>query len=534
VVGQVMQGSPAQKAGIETGDWIAYIDDEYQHDFTKLQANIVLAGEGNELKTVIRKPDGTYRTLMIAPQRPPYDAKGFLSIGVTPAYDLVAVEDNELNRKRLAEIRANPHRVATSQVVLEPGDEIVAVNGKRLEPTRQQDRLSHDPAVREAYFDAKRRNLAAFETELQASNGRPVQITVATAGGTEDTRSVKPGFAIGVDGRSIRMGGMTMRSIIDQVTEGSPVENKALPGDVVEEVSLATPTAPAVSTPTIELLKETLNAAGNNGDKVNLKLQRGDEYVQLDGIETIKLETKKRGLGVALDLETERAVVGSVVSGSAADRAGIQRGARLTKINDTAVTTWFDVRAALATAKPNEPLTVAVAGSDKTYSLSLSEAEIEEVNAIQLTSGLELQNFSFPRQTDNVIKAMGWGVVETTSLLKQFYISLQRMIDGSVSAKNMMGPVGIFHAGTSFADRGYVWLIWFLCMISANLAVVNFLPIPIVDGGLFTFLIIEKIQGRPISAKTQTVAQIVGLALLGFVFVFATWQDISRMIWGWG
>ena len=83
-----------------------------------------------------------------------------------------------------------------------------------------------------------------------------------------------------------------------------------------------------------------------------------------------------------------------------------------------------------------------------------------------------------------------------------------------MSPKNLMGPVGIVHAGTKFAFKGGDWLLWFLSMISANLAVVNFLPIPIVDGGQFLFLIIEKIQGRPLSAKTQSIAQVVGLAVL--------------------
>jgi regulator of sigma E protease len=66
-------------------------------------------------------------------------------------------------------------------------------------------------------------------------------------------------------------------------------------------------------------------------------------------------------------------------------------------------------------------------------------------------------------------------------------------------------------------------------MISANLAVVNFLPIPIVDGGLFTFLIVEKIKGRPLSAKTQTIAQFVGMAVLLCVFLLVTYQDIARL-----
>src|SRR3954451_5173010 len=104
------------------------------------------------------------------------------------------------------------------------------------------------------------------------------------------------------------------------------------------------------------------------------------------------------------------------------------------------------------------------------------------------------------------------------------------MTQGSVPASNLMGPYGIVKAGAGFANRGTDWLIWFLAMISANLAVVNFLPLPIgvIDGGLFVFLIVEKIQGRPISPRVQNIAQMVGLALILSVFILVTIQDISR------
>ena len=118
---------------------------------------------------------------------------------------------------------------------------------------------------------------------------------------------------------------------------------------------------------------------------------------------------------------------------------------------------------------------------------------------------------------------------ETWDFTLQFYLTLHRMVTGGVSAKNLMGPVGIFQAGTGFASKGGDWLLWFLAMISANLAVVNFLPIPIVDGGLFTFLIVEKLQGRPLSAKTQSIAQVVGLAIILMVFLLVTYQDIARI-----
>ncbi len=142
---------------------------------------------------------------------------------------------------------------------------------------------------------------------------------------------------------------------------------------------------------------------------------------------------------------------------------------------------------------------------------------------------LQLRDHVEPRKTSSPVQAATWGVSETRDFILQFYLTLHRMFQGRVSVKNMMGPVGIFNAGRHFADKGMDWLIWFLSMISANLAVVNFLPIPIVDGGLFTFLIVEKIQGRPLSAKTQSIAQFVGLAIILSVFLLVTYQDIARM-----
>ena len=82
---------------------------------------------------------------------------------------------------------------------------------------------------------------------------------------------------------------------------------------------------------------------------------------------------------------------------------------------------------------------------------------------------------------------------------------------------------------SQFAARGTDWLIWFLAMISANLAVVNFLPIPIVDGGHFVFLLIEKITGKPPSRRVLETAQLLGLVFILGVFLFVTWNDILRI-----
>jgi regulator of sigma E protease len=154
---------------------------------------------------------------------------------------------------------------------------------------------------------------------------------------------------------------------------------------------------------------------------------------------------------------------------------------------------------------------------------------VQQASLIRYGHNLPLQQLIERRQTYNPITAAGWGVTETKFSIVQVYLTLQRLVQRTVPVSNLSGPLGIFSAGASAADRGADWLIWFTALISANLAVVNFLPIPIVDGGLFLFLLAEKITGRPPSPRLQTAAQVVGLALLGSLFLFVTYHDVLRI-----
>ncbi len=99
-----------------------------------------------------------------------------------------------------------------------------------------------------------------------------------------------------------------------------------------------------------------------------------------------------------------------------------------------------------------------------------------------------------------------------------------------MGVEQLQGPLGIVHMGSKIIEGGFTYLIFFLAMISVNLAVINFLPIPIVDGGLFLFLIYEKIKGRPPSLAFQNAATIVGLCLIGTVFLVVTWNDVMRLL----
>ncbi|MCY2932173.1 MAG: site-2 protease family protein [Planctomycetota bacterium] len=125
--------------------------------------------------------------------------------------------------------------------------------------------------------------------------------------------------------------------------------------------------------------------------------------------------------------------------------------------------------------------------------------------------------------------AIAWGVNETWFYTVQQYAQLRSMMRGSVSTKEVSGPLGIGGAALEIGRRGVIDFVYFIAMISVALAVVNFLPIPVVDGGHAVFLILEKIRGKPLSLRVMNAVQVAGLVLLLFVFIYATWQDIARM-----
>ncbi|HEY1629145.1 MAG TPA: RIP metalloprotease, partial [Tepidisphaeraceae bacterium] len=284
-----------------------------------------------------------------------------------------------------------------------------------------------------------------------------------------------------------------------------------------------------------ELRDHLLNASASNST-VDLDVLRGEKTIKIEGLtaQTKLADSGKRGLGISEGYDAQHAVVGAVVKDSAAERAKIPAGATIVAVNQQPVQSWYDVHRIISAI--NEPTKIDIRargdGGESNYTLDLSQNDLSEIHSIQYMTqaASSLHELSEPRQTSNPLLAARWGVGETRDLIVQFYLTLRRMIQGSVAASNAMGPVGIFTQGSKIADRGFDWLIWFLAMISANLAVVNFLPIPIVDGGLFVFLILEKIMRKPLSPRVQSIAQIVGLALIASVFLFVTYHDISRLI----
>jgi regulator of sigma E protease len=171
-----------------------------------------------------------------------------------------------------------------------------------------------------------------------------------------------------------------------------------------------------------------------------------------------------------------------------------------------------------------------------TVEIELSQDDIAALHGLGWRTDLESAYFESIQivlsAEGNPMRAITMGFEETWTFVLHTYLTIDRLIRGTVGVEQLRGPVGIVHLGTTIAERGFMYIIFFLAMISVNLAVINFLPLPIVDGGLFLFLVYEKLKGRPPSIAFQNAATIAGLVLIVGLFLLVTYNDIARLVGG--
>jgi regulator of sigma E protease len=225
-------------------------------------------------------------------------------------------------------------------------------------------------------------------------------------------------------------------------------------------------------------------------------------------------------------------------------------GMRIVSIGGRPVTTFEDLRHALREAtsqnvKGTDPAMVHVGFRRPVAGLPSEQGPVEEltwaVNAadVQALHGLGwkspigpglFKTEEFLLKAASPAEALGMGFAETKRVMLTTYLTFARLFQGTVKVEHLKGPVGIAHLGTLVAGRGFIWLMFFLALISVNLAVVNFLPLPIVDGGQFLFILFEQIRGKPVPLAFQSAATLAGLALIGCVFLIVTYNDIRNLL----
>jgi len=142
--------------------------------------------------------------------------------------------------------------------------------------------------------------------------------------------------------------------------------------------------------------------------------------------------------------------------------------------------------------------------------------------------GVSLYIDTRERTAASLSEAAALGFREARDQLSQVLTILHRLVTGRLSPTNLSGPFGIIGFAGAVATQGASALLLFLTMLSANLAVLNFLPIPALDGGHMLFLSAEAVRGKPVDERLQIRLTVVGVVCLLSLMLFATAMDIQR------
>ena len=141
---------------------------------------------------------------------------------------------------------------------------------------------------------------------------------------------------------------------------------------------------------------------------------------------------------------------------------------------------------------------------------------------------LKKQTYAVP----SFLGSLGAGFACSIDTIRQLYVTLKRIAGGSVSGKNVGGIITISVVTFETARSGWARFFFFLGILSLNLAFINVLPIPVLDGGHLMFLLIEMVKGSPVSERVMTYSQFVGLAMILSLMLYVTYQDILRWFVG--
>jgi regulator of sigma E protease len=232
------------------------------------------------------------------------------------------------------------------------------------------------------------------------------------------------------------------------------------------------------------------------------------------------------------------ALLGRVLPGSAAERAGLQAEDRVVAVNGKPIATWYDF---IASVSPNagKSLTLELERRGQHVTLQAQPEMVSEGGAKFGRLGVEAPaqlKQEAERMTTTVrygpLEALPHAVSKVWDLCVFSLDMLARMVVGDVSWKNLSGPITIADYAGQSAQMGAVpWLV-FLALVSVSLGVLNLLPIPLLDGGHLVYYFAEIVKGSPVSERTMEIGQRVGLALLLGLTVFAFYNDINRLFTG--
>ncbi len=239
--------------------------------------------------------------------------------------------------------------------------------------------------------------------------------------------------------------------------------------------------------------------------------------------------------GIIADVDLSNPVVAHVREGSPGAKAGLLPGDVFTAVDGRETKNWIEFFQALKALQGQEVVIFWKRGGTPEKETSVGPLTplvfSPEDYRFVLFSGVRSFTILMGEEVKkNPAAAVVWGFHETWDFITMTYATLISYFRGTVSSQEFSGPVSIGSIAIQAGRQGLIPFIYFMAVISVSLAVLNFLPIPVVDGGHAVFLFIEKILGRPAPLRIQNAIATAGWGLMITLFLALTWNDIQRIL----
>ncbi len=287
--------------------------------------------------------------------------------------------------------------------------------------------------------------------------------------------------------------------------------------------------------------KELFKFIGKSGD-INITVKLPDSSVTTDltinvdkwlrdSVEPVPL----RALGISPDYEFQALNLAEVAEDGAADRAGLIMGDEILMVNDKPVT-GVDYFVNVVASNPQREINLKILRGDSTKLITVVPDVIDRDGARVGQIGVHLApRGKYPdeyvfRHVHTPWSAL-WRSFEETSNYSIFILnSLVKLLIGELSTKNLSGPITIAKVAGESGRAGIDNFVRFVAILSIMLGVMNLLPIPVLDGGHLMYFVVEIVKGSPVSESVQLASYKIGLAILVTLMLWATFNDLSRVL----
>jgi regulator of sigma E protease len=537
VVGNVIPDSPAHIAGLRPKDKIIEVDGEKFVDYSNLLLAAALAEKGQGVSVLVEHPNGTKEPFFIIPEEPIYSTMGLRKFGLSQAETLT------IERKIT---RPEDMKLLHEKTGLKPADVIKAANHIPVNDAWQFREIIENSLLSQATLtlertDPKTKQKSSIDVELPLvwTYNNP---NFRTHFDLAHVYSMIPRLkVVGIPEESLFI--KWKKNIIAWIeklvalfrkdSKPAPKDSEKKPhlqvGDIILKVA-------QLENPTYQQLREVTTEYEDKN--LSITVLRTDQ----DGNETLiviivqpkkQLGTDHVALGIYPGLDVEHPVVAQTIDIKDGPIAlNIPSGATIERVDGYKVDSFYDIARIIRKNKGQRISIDYRLDEQNAGSVTLNTPKNNDYITAKTTFAvsLPLEVLKKEYKAKNPLQAVQMGLKRTWLFIQQTLLTLKRLISQDVSPKALTGPVGIVSMSYKLASQNIPDYIYFLGLISSIIAVMNLLPIPIVDGGVIVMLIIEKIKGSPISPKVQELVSYVGLAFIIAIFLWITYQDIINQL----